>query len=91
MRSVVLNGLVTPKLKPDAKDRTIELPMERISDDLRREQSEIDQWFADNLEDIMGAIFDTLAKALQIFPIVKLSKLPRMADFMRWGAAFQGH
>ncbi len=87
MLSVVLNGLQTPNLKPDAKDRTIELPMERIDDEHRKEQAEIDTWFGDNLSDIMGKIFDTLAKSMQIFPDVKLSRLPRMADFMRRGVS----
>ena len=30
---------------------------------------------------------DTLVKAMEIFPIVHLEKLPRMADFTRWGYA----
>jgi hypothetical protein len=35
----------------------------------------------------MGGIFDALSKAMTIFPTVKLSCLPRMADFARWGYA----
>lgn len=36
---------------------------------------------------MLGAIFNTISKALTIYPNVKLSKLGRMADFTRWGYA----
>lgn len=36
---------------------------------------------------ILGAIFDVLTKALQIYQHVKLPALPRMADFATWGYA----
>jgi DNA polymerase elongation subunit (family B) len=81
MRSVILNGLDTPKLKADAMDRTIKLHFDRISDEERKRLSEINDWFKGKLPQILGKIFDTLALSLQIYPTVKLDKLPRMADF----------
>jgi hypothetical protein len=81
MRSVILNGLDTPKLKADAMDRTIKLHFDRISDEERKRLSEINDWFKEKLPQILGKIFDTLALSLQIYPTVKLDKLPRMADF----------
>jgi len=36
---------------------------------------------------ILGAIFDIVSKAIGIHPKVKLEKLPRLADFGRWGYA----
>jgi hypothetical protein len=36
---------------------------------------------------ILGGIFDTLSRAMKIFPTVKLDNLPRMADFTLWGYA----
>ena len=40
-----------------------------------------------DLPSILGGIFDTLSRAMAIYPTVKLDKLPRMADFARWGYA----
>ncbi len=36
---------------------------------------------------IVGALFDALSGAMQLYPAIKLTALPRMADFARWGSA----
>ena len=41
--------------------------------------------FHEALPSIRGGIFDTLSKALEIYPTVKLKSLPRLADFCRFG------
>jgi hypothetical protein len=45
------------------------------------------QEFEKHLPQILGGIFDTLSKAMAIYPNVKLPRLHRMADFTRWGYA----
>jgi hypothetical protein len=88
MRSVVLNGLQIPKLKPDALDRTIVIHFERISDEERKNQTEIDDWFRSKIPDILGKTFDVLARSLKIYMNMKeLKRKPRMADFVSRGCS----
>ena len=60
---------------------------ERISEDERKEESEVWEEFNRDKPKMLGAIFSTISKALTIYPNVKLKKLGRMADFTRWGYA----
>jgi DNA polymerase elongation subunit (family B) len=88
MRTVVLNGLYIPRLKPDALDRTIDIHFNRISEEERKNQSEIDAWFREQLPKILGKTFDTLARSLKIYKIMApLTHKPRMADFASRGAS----
>jgi hypothetical protein len=68
-------------------DRSILIELLRITDTERKELSEIIANFEADKPDILGGIFDTLVKAIAVFPTVKLQNLPRMADFARWGYA----
>jgi hypothetical protein len=43
--------------------------------------------FEQNKAGILGGIFNTLSRAMAIYPKVKLQYLPRMADFAKWGYA----
>ena len=36
---------------------------------------------------LLGAVFDTLSQAMALRNSVQLPKMPRMADFARWGCA----
>jgi hypothetical protein len=88
MRSIVLNGLQIPKLKADALDRTIVIHFERISDEERKNQTEIDDWFRSKVPDILGKTFDVLARSLKIYMnMQELKRKPRMADFASRGAS----
>ena len=86
-RCIVINGIHNVATKADLLDRFIMIELMRISDTDRKELSEIMTNFESDKPDILGGIFDTLVKAMTIYPTVKLSNLPRMADFMRWGYA----
>ncbi|MBF7084187.1 bifunctional DNA primase/polymerase [Desulfallas sp. Bu1-1] len=86
-RCVTLNGINLVANRSDLLDRSILFELERISPDKRREESEFWQEFEKARPYIMGGIFKTLARAMRIYPTVKLDKLPRMADFCRWGYA----
>jgi hypothetical protein len=59
----------------------------RIKDSNRRELSEVTASFEADKADILGGIFDTLVKAMAVYPTIKLDSFPRMADFSRWGYA----
>lgn len=86
-RCVSLNGINVVVTKSDLIDRSNLLELERISEDNRKEESEVWQAFEEDKPYIVGGAQMTLAKAMAIYPKVKLDKLGRMADFTRWGYA----
>jgi hypothetical protein len=63
------------------------LDFNRISDEKRREEAEVDAEFEALKPGLLGYIFDILIKALSIKHTVKLERKPRMADFAVWGEA----
>ena len=63
------------------------IELERISEADRRELAEIVAVFEGDRPAILGGVLDTLSKAMGIHSHVNLDRLPRMADFVRWGYA----
>jgi hypothetical protein len=86
-RCILVNGINNALTEPDALDRSIMLDFTRISDELRREEAEVDAEFEAMKPGLLGYIFDILVKALSIKPTIKLERKPRMADFAVWGEA----
>lgn len=86
-RCIALNGINNVANRPDLLDRSILMELKRIPEGERRELKELQRDFEEALPGILGGVLDTLSKAMAIFPTVKLDKLPRMADFARWGYA----
>lgn len=86
-RCIAVNGINNVAQRPDLLDRSILIQLQRIPETERRELRVILSEFEQDLPFILGGIFDTLSKAMKIFPTVHLDKLPRMADFARWGYA----
>ncbi|TVM00178.1 MAG: hypothetical protein CV087_15370 [Candidatus Brocadia sp. WS118] len=86
-RCIGINGINLLVSRADMMDRTILLHMDRIEPSMRKEKKVIMQEFAEVKPYILGCIFETLSKAMAIYPTIKLSNLPRMADFMTWGVA----
>lgn len=87
LRCVGINGINLSVVKADILDRTLLLPLERIPPDKRREDSVLWAEFEAERPLILGGIFDILSRAMAIYPGVKLEKLPRLADYGRWGYA----
>lgn len=86
-RTVALNGINLVVSKADLLDRSILIGLERISEKNRRLEEDYWAEFEKEKPFILGAIFDCVSKALQEYPDITLSSLPRMADFCRWGCA----
>lgn len=84
---ITLNGINVMATKADLLDRCIVLTLERIPENERKEEVQVWEDFNTDKPRILGAVFSTLSKAMEIYPEVKLSKLGRMADFTRWGYA----
>lgn len=86
-RCVGLNTINPAVDRPDFLDRAILIALETIPDSERRGEAELSEKFSQLKPQILGGLFDTLAKALRIRPQVKLAEKPRMADFAEWGYA----
>lgn len=86
-RCLTINGISNVANRSDLLDRSIMLELERVPEEMRREQQEVYASFEQDRPYVLGAIFDVLSKAMEIYPTVSLKSLPRMADFCRWGYA----
>jgi hypothetical protein len=86
-RPVILNRLLNAITRSDLADRTLLVHTARISSEERRSESEIWNRFEDQRSQIFGALLDGLASGLRQLPHVKLSRMPRMADFAKWSVA----
>jgi hypothetical protein len=82
-----ITGINLVVTKPDLLDRAIILSLEPIPEHKRLTEGELWARFEEMRPYIVGAMFDVLAEALRRYPEVKLTKLPRLADFTRWGVA----
>jgi hypothetical protein len=87
MRPVLLNGIEDVATRFDLLDRCIVLNLPTIPEDKRREETPLWEAFDEAHPKILGALLDAVVKGLATFPGVKLDRLPRMADFARWGEA----
>lgn len=86
-RFIVLNGINVVATRPDLLDRSILLELERIPPNERKEEKVLREEFEKDKPIILGAIFETLSKAMSIYDKIELNNLGRMADFTRWGYA----
>jgi len=88
-RVVAINGINLVASRPDLLDRSIIIDLERIPPDRRKREQELSHDLDKAMPGILGAIFDTLSKALAVYPEVEktLTEFPRMADFTLWGYA----
>jgi hypothetical protein len=85
-RVVGVNAVSNPATRPDFLDRSIVLNLERVPDNKRRTERELDADFTRQRPAILGACFDVLSRAIKQRPVISLPALPRMADFAAWGA-----
>ncbi len=85
--AVILNGINPGVTRADLLDRAIIFNLERVPEEQRREEKDFWQTFNEAKQVILAGLFDALAGAMEIYPKVDLKRLPRMADFTRWGYA----
>ena len=86
-KCIAINGVNNVAHRSDLMDRAIMIELSRIDEESRKEITEIRYEFEKDLPYILGGIFDVLSKAMSIYPTLCLERLPRMADFARWGYA----
>ena len=86
-RIISINGINVALTEPDALDRSIFIELCNIDDVTRKEKAELLAEFEKLKPKVLAYILDIVVKALQIKPTLKLTRLPRMADFAKWGEA----
>jgi len=81
---LIFNGINIAFYEPDVLDRSIpiELPMIEVKD--RRLDRDVFDQFYKMKPEIMTYIFNTLAKAVTLYPTIQTRGLPRMADYALW-------
>jgi hypothetical protein len=86
-RPLLLNGIEDFATAGDLLSRSVQITVEPISPEARREESEFWSEFTHIMPGILGALYDALAHGLAHLKDVKLETLPRMADSAKWIAA----
>jgi hypothetical protein len=88
---VVVNGIEDLPQRPDLLDRTILVHLDPISESRRRDEVDLKEEFAKAYPKLFGAVLDAVAVGLARVGDVRLSSLPRMAGFAKWGVAIEKH
>lgn len=78
--TVIINGIDVIPTESDLAQRCLFLKLKKLSDDNRTTASDIMSSFEHDLPSILGSIFDTLHKAMEVIKTLKPRYLPRMAD-----------
>jgi len=86
-RPQILTGIDLVPTRSDLLDRCLIVRLERISEEDRLPEEELETLTLSLLPGIYGALLDLLVTALQNLPTTQPAKLPRMADFARLGLA----
>jgi hypothetical protein len=86
-RPQLLTGIDLVPTRSDLLDRCLIVRLERISEEDRLTEEELETLTLSLLPGIYGALLDLLVTALQNLPTTKPARLPRMADFARLGLA----
>lgn len=82
---IALNGISVIATEPDLLDRTILIELTRIPDDEYEPEESLYRRFHNTLPEILGAIFNTLSKALNLYDSTDSFPHTRMQDFAKYG------
>ncbi len=86
-RPILLTSIEEVATRSDLLDRCLVVWLPAIPEDRRRPEAELYAAFEKARPLIIGALLDAVAVALRQLPTIKLSSLPRMADFALWATA----
>ena len=86
-RCIGINGINLVSTRPDLLERSLLIGLERIPPESRKTEEELLKAFEKDIPFILGSIFDTLTRAMNIHQTIEVPSLPRMADFAKWGCA----
>jgi len=86
-RPIMLSGIEEFVGRVDMGDRSLILDLPTIADSKRRTEDELWEAFHRDYPLILGGLLDAVVGGLRELPSVKLTALPRMADFARFAEA----
>jgi hypothetical protein len=86
-RPVLLNGIEELDGRGDLADRSLILELPSIVPTKRRRQNELWSSFHQDYPRILGGLLDAVVGGLRHLPSVRLTELPRMADFAAFAEA----
>lgn len=86
-RPLIINGIEDVATRSDLIDRCLVLSLPAIPKQNRRPESVINSQFAAMWPRVFGALLTAVSVALRELPSVRLTDLPRMADFALWATA----
>jgi hypothetical protein len=86
-RPLLVNGIEDVISRPDLADRGIFLTLAPIGEPQRRSEAELWREFEIARPRMLGALLDAAVRGLRTLPNVRLTSLPRMADFALWATA----
>jgi hypothetical protein len=81
-RCVMLNGINVVATRSDLLDRSVVLELERIPKNERKTEDQVWTNFQADLPKILGAIFQTISKAMTLRNEVELEEVGRMANHL---------
>jgi hypothetical protein len=82
-RVVVITSIDPGALKGDMADRAITVDLEKIGEEKRMDDADLEAEFNRLLPTILGALLDLAARVFAVMPEINLPRKPRMADFAR--------
>jgi hypothetical protein len=82
-RPQILTGVDLVPTRSDLLDRSLIVRLERIPEEDRLPEAELEQLISKLLPSIYGALLDLLATGIRNLPTTRPAKLPRMADFAK--------
>jgi hypothetical protein len=86
-RCILLNGIDVGALRGDLADRVSKIDLDRIAEDQRAEERDLDQRWAADHPVILAGLLSLGSEIMGRLPSVRLAARPRMADFARVLAA----
>jgi hypothetical protein len=86
-RPVVITGIAELVSRGDLVDRSVFLHLPPIGDGSRKTEASYWEAFEAARPALLGALLDAVSSAMRLLPSVRISPLPRMADFALFGEA----
>ncbi len=86
-RPIILNGIEELATRSDLLDRSILVTLEPIAAERRRTEKSLWENFDRQHPLLLGALLDAVSTGLRRLSEVRLTELPRMADFAQWAVA----
>ncbi len=83
-RPIIINGIPTLTDRADLADRAVTIHLRAIPEDERRPEDEMLAEFEQARPRILGALMDAVSSAHSNIDRIKLDRVPRMADFVKW-------